>query len=104
MTRIIDVTLCDNDDFRLYTFLPKGDTFTVIGRTDLYIGAKAVECVEGSTVTLVEGGEITIYSEAPVTVSANGTTLPLTRMGKRTRVSLSAGITEIEVLESASAE
>lgn len=93
----LPLSLVNNDEFRLYTFLPKNGAFTVIGRTDLFIGAKAVQSVDRSTVTLVEGGEIAIYSESPVSVSANGEALPIIRTGKLTRVTVPANVTAITV-------
>ena len=93
----IDITLRDNDDFRLYTFIPKGERFTVIGRRDLFLGRKAVSSVEGSTVTLIEGGETLIYSDSPVSVSIGKTELPVQRDGKITAVTLEPESTEIEL-------
>ena len=93
----IAVTLSDNDDFRLYTFIPKGERFTVIGRQDLFLGRKAVASSVGGKVTLVEGGEILIYSDLPVSVSIGKTELPVQRDGKVTAVSLDKETTEIEI-------
>ena len=98
----IGITLSDNDDFRLYTFLPKYDRFTLIGRTDLFIGAKAVVSRSSRRFTLAEGGPIAIYSEEPVAVFANGSPLPQTRENRLTRVILPSDVTEIEILQPSS--
>ncbi|MBO5271079.1 MAG: hypothetical protein J6B77_09850 [Clostridia bacterium] len=93
----IEVTLAHNDEFRLYTFLPKGERFTVIGRTDLYMGAKAVVSLAGDRVTLAEGGDTAVYSDAPVTVFAGGQEIPAIRTGRLTRFSLASDVTDIEI-------
>lgn len=72
----LDLTLSDNDTFRLYTFLPLDDTApaTVLGRRDLMIGVGAVASqvhtdIETVT-TLPEGGEVWFYAPSPVKVFA----------------------------------
>ena len=93
----LPITLTDNDDFRLYTLIPKGEDFTVIGRTDLLIGVKAAER-HGNRITLLEGGEITIYSDEPVAVMAEGMAVKVVRSDKLTRFVLPKETTEFEVV------
>ena len=51
-----DITLKDENDFRLYIFAPIHDGFAVIGRTDKYISPKTVEYVCDGKIKLVEDG------------------------------------------------
>lgn len=92
----LPVTLEDNDEFRLYTLIPKEEDFTVIGRSDLFIGVKAATR-NGNRVTLLEGGEIALYSDPPVTVTADGQTVDTVRDGSLTRFTLPPTVTEFEV-------
>jgi len=77
----MELTLCDNDTFRLYTFLPLNTAAvaTVLGRRDLMIGVGAVVSqvhTETETVaTLLEGGEVWFYAPTPVRVYAGDTEL-----------------------------
>ena len=51
----LDITLENNDDFRLYTFIPyRGEMEVCIGRTDLYMG---IGCKVGEKVGYVSVGE-----------------------------------------------
>lgn len=51
-----DVELKDNDDYKLYIFVPIKDGFAVIGRTDKFISPKTIANVYGETVHLTEDG------------------------------------------------
>lgn len=80
--KALELSLCDNDTFRLYTFLPMAaDEVRVIGRKDLMIGAGAVisqevDAARGETVAvLCEGGEVVFYAPTPVKVLAGGAEL-----------------------------
>jgi hypothetical protein len=51
----LNITLENNDDFRLYTFIPyRGEVEVCIGRTDLYMG---IGCKVGEKVGYVSVGE-----------------------------------------------
>lgn len=52
----VPVTLGNNDSFRLYTFVPMKNGIAVLGRTDKYIGVKAVCELTENSVGLCEGG------------------------------------------------
>ena len=51
-----EVTLADNDDFRLYILAPIKNGFAAIGRTDKFISPATVKDVCGESVTLYEEG------------------------------------------------
>ena len=92
----IDVTLEGCDDFKLYTFVPLTDGVAVMGRSDLYMGIKAVKR-NGSTVSLIEGGEVTVISEKPVKVSAATCKETVVNGGIMTSVSLKAEEKEFNI-------
>ena len=63
----VSLKLESRDDFRLFTFVPYAE-ITHFGRLDKMIGIKAIEQIDGDTVTLLEGGKIGFYCEKPVRV------------------------------------
>lgn len=65
----IDIELKDNDQMRLYTFVPYHDSgINIIGRCDLFVGIKAVIARRKNTAELYEGGKIGFISEKPIFV------------------------------------
>jgi len=78
----VPVTLENNDAFRLYTFAPVAESgITWLGRTDKYIGIKAITALDGDTVQLYEGGTLAFVSKQPVRVFSQTRELPVTRRG-----------------------
>ena len=79
----LDVTLKDNDELRLYTFVPCHESgISILGRTDLFVGVKAVISRRRNTVELYEGGKIGFVSDKPIKVfDDNGNELNVTRNG-----------------------
>ena len=66
------VDLKDQDTFRLYLFVPmQKNAVTVMGRTDKFIGIKAVESVDRESVALTEGGRLGFYTQQRVRVFSN---------------------------------
>jgi len=51
-----EITLENDDDYRLYIFAPVKNGFAAIGRTDKFISPKTIEYVCGETVKLTEDG------------------------------------------------
>lgn len=80
---VIDITLIDNDEMKLYTFVPVDESgITVLGRTDLFVGIKAVVSRRKNTVQLYEGGTIGFVATKPVNVyDDNGNPLQITQNG-----------------------
>ena len=66
----LEVSLENNDDFRLYTLVPVKNGMAIFGRIDKYVSRGAILDESEDTFTLYEGGEIGFYSEAPVRVFA----------------------------------
>ncbi len=58
----LNVTLSDNDEFKLYTLVPMRDGCAVMGRADLYMGIGAVTR-EGRHIALAESGRVAIVKE-----------------------------------------
>lgn len=79
----IDIELKNNDEMRLYTFVPYHDSgITVMGRCDLFVGIKAVISRRKNTVELYEGGKIGFISEKPIIVfDENGNELKVSQNG-----------------------
>ncbi|MBR3893891.1 MAG: hypothetical protein IKJ35_01960 [Clostridia bacterium] len=92
----LEITLENNDVFRLYTFVPyqKGVP-AVIGLLDQYIGIKAVTEVTDRFVTLREGGRIGFVSETPLAVEADGKPLAVERCGVLQTVTVDREITRL---------
>ena len=72
----IDLTLNNNDDFRLYTFVPLTDGVACMGRTDLMMGVGAVTRKD-THFTLKESGPVIFTATAPTTVTLDGTSYDL---------------------------
>ncbi|MBQ8309382.1 MAG: hypothetical protein IJX80_00030 [Clostridia bacterium] len=64
----ISLTLADNDEFRLYTFLPYDGSPVCFGNAEMFIGVGAITKEENGALSLYEGGRITFLSESPITV------------------------------------
>ena len=92
----VPVALETKNDFRLFTFLPSAPVVPV-GRTDLFVGVKAVESFDGEKLTLLEGGEVSVWSEKPIRVRSNGADIPTTRTGNLTRFTIPATVTEVTI-------
>ena len=83
----MEFTLSDNDDFRLYTLVPLScDSVTVLGRTDKFIGVKALLSRAMDTATFYEGGPIAFLCEDDVRVFSEYRELPVSRDGALCRV------------------
>lgn len=75
-------TLKDRDTFRLFTLVPlKKNGITLLGRCDKFIGIKAIEKIEGDTVTLAEGGKVGFYADRNVRVFCNEKELEVHKNG-----------------------
>ena len=72
----IDLTLKNNDDFRLYTFVPLTDGVACMGRTDLMMGVGAVTRKENNF-TLKEAGPVLFAATVPATVTLDGVSYEL---------------------------
>lgn len=78
----LDVTLEGNDTFCLYSLVPVSPTgITLLGRTDKFMGLRAITSREGSTVTLYEGGPFGFISDRDVQVFTQSGSLPVQRIG-----------------------
>lgn len=77
----LEITLKDNDDFRLYTFVPVKCGRAVFGRIDKFVSRGAVLDESAESVTLYEGGLLGVYSEKEVKAFADGKALPVERNG-----------------------
>ena len=85
----LEITLENNDTFRLYTFMPyRKGTPAVIGLLDKYVGIKAVLNATDRFVTLREGGKIGFISEDPICLEADGKRLTAERNGLLHRVTV----------------
>ena len=78
----LHITLKDNDDFRLYTFVPynKGGV-TPLGRTDLFMGVGAIEAWDGKNLTVSEGGKLAFYAKSEIELVVDGRKLATSRRG-----------------------
>jgi len=85
-----------NDVLRLYTFLPYHPV-TPLGRTDLFVGVKAITQATEKEIQLYEGGEIGIFSEQPIRVYANARELPINRRGSISTVVVEKGIRALKI-------
>lgn len=81
----ISFTMENNDALRLYTFVPAKDV-TAMGRTDLFVGIKAVTDNADGTYCLYEGGKVSFVSEMPIRVLCDGVELSAHRNGLLTTV------------------
>lgn len=72
----IDLTLKNNDDFRLYTFVPLTDGIACTGRSDLMMGVGAVTRKENDF-TLKEAGPVLFAATVPATVTLDGVSYEL---------------------------
>lgn len=78
----VPLTLEDNDTFRLFTFVPLKNGVAALGRTDLFIGIKAVTEHADGRVTLCEAGTVGFVSLRELTVTyADGTPVPTVQNG-----------------------
>ncbi len=60
----LKLTLADRDEICLYTLVPLSHTgVTVLGRTDLYVGVKAIVAFDGGRLELAEGGRVAFVSD-----------------------------------------
>lgn len=59
----IEVSLADNDSFKLYTFSPIENGVAYFGRTDKFISPKAIVSEKDGEINLYEGGKFSFYSE-----------------------------------------
>ena len=57
----MQITLKDNDDFKLFIFAPVINGFAVIGDGNKYISPKAIAEQNGQTVKLVEDGDLVVF-------------------------------------------
>lgn len=64
----IDLTLSDNDNFKLYTFLPYNGAPVCFGNTEMFVGVGAITEENNGTISLYEGGKIAVLSESPITI------------------------------------
>ena len=77
-----ELTLENNDVFRLYTFVPVcASGVTLLGRIDKFVGVKAVSARAFDTVTLYEGGTFGFVCEGEVKVFSEKRELPVERRG-----------------------
>ena len=64
-----DVTLKNNDDFRLYIFAPIHDGFAAIGRTDKLISPAAIKYVHNKDIVLYENGPCAYVMDGKIHIS-----------------------------------
>jgi len=64
----IDLTLSDNDEFKLYTFLPYNGSPVCFGNTEMFIGVGTITNEDNGVLSLYEGGKLAFLSETPLTV------------------------------------
>ena len=92
----LPVTLADNDEFRLYTFVPhETGKPAVFGRIDKMIGVGAVTEQSDRSFSLLEGGTVGIYSETPIRAESGGCSLPVESKGNLRIVSATADNTTV---------
>ena len=78
----LEVSLEDNDSFKLYTFVPYvSGSPAVFGRLDKFMGVKAVTDKTARGFSLMEGGRIGIVSEEPIALEHDGGKLTVERRG-----------------------
>ena len=77
----LDITLKDNDEFRLYTLVPIKNGRAVFGRIDKYVSRGAVLFENEQGISLYEGGEIGVYSETPIRAFARDKVLAVKTQG-----------------------
>jgi len=93
----LTVELHTNDDLLLYTFAPLAPV-VALGRTDLFIGIKAVTEVDGNCYRFYEGGKLGFISEKPIRVLWSGQELPVQRNGLLTTVECALDQKELTVI------
>lgn len=91
----LSVALENNDAFRLYTFVPV-DTLTLLGRTDKFMGVRAITGINGNTVKLYEGGPVGFVCHKPVQVFAGNRELAVHKDGILCRVECQPEETELK--------
>lgn len=95
----MNFTLSGPDDFRLWWIVPYVSAgVTVLGKTDLFIGCRAMEPIGENCYRVMDGGEIVVASKRTVRVEQNGVTLDGDRDGLVYRFRLSEETTEIRFL------
>lgn len=78
----IEVSLKDNDEFRMYTLVPYDPSgIAFVGRIDKFIGIKAVTSVTEGYFEVLEGGKIGVISEKDVIFTVDDKALAATRYG-----------------------
>ena len=66
----IDITLNNQDDYKLYTVVPVTDGFAPIGRIDKFISPKTIKAVVGETIELYEKGEYAYVKDGKLHISS----------------------------------
>lgn len=100
----LELTLKDNDKVAIYTFVPVVDDYAVIGRTDLFIGVKAVEeftvTSEKCSFKLAEGGSFAVIvpeNKKVSTITANKEAISFVQTGRLVKGDCIADMVEIEL-------
>lgn len=74
----IPIVLTDEDDFRLYRFIPIKNGFAPLGLCEKYIAPKTIQANNERTVVLTEGGTFAFFSRGTVnSVIVNGVAMPV---------------------------
>ena len=78
----LPVSLPTPDDFRLYIFAPMKDGIAVLGRTDLFVGVKAITEQSDHHISVCEEGSLGFISKDPYQFfDQNKNVLPAKRKG-----------------------
>ncbi len=93
----LDITLENNDEFRLYTLVPIKNGKAVFGRIDKYVSRGAVITESELAVGLYEGGEIGVYSETPIRAFAGDKELEVKTQGSLNIISCEKSEKEVEI-------
>ena len=101
----LELTLDNNDEVALYTFVPIENSFGIVGRTDLFIGVKAAEEISAQkdkcTFILKEGGNFAVVvadSKKVTAVNANGKPICFIQNGMFLEAESDISATHIEII------
>ena len=94
----VEIQLADNAVCRLYTVIPCGKDFTIIGRIDKFISHAAIVSQALDVTTLMEGGKLGIVSEKPIRVFTENGEAAVERDGILNTVVIARNETAVKIV------
>ena len=94
----IDITLDDNDVFRLFKFIPVKNGIAVAGLCDKFISTLTADNVSKEHFVLREGGDFTFFSDScPEEITVNGEKASFTYDGTAYRVKCESSCSKVQI-------